>query len=391
MTDTFQAVPEDHFTFGLWTVGNRGRDPFGEATRPTLDPVETVFRLAELGAYGVSLHDNDLVPFGASMAEREAVVKRFRTALEKADMKVPMATTNLFFHPVFKEGAFTANDPAVRRLAVAKVLDAIDLGAELGATVFVMWGGREGVEAEAAKDLRVALDRYAEAVNLCCSYVRDRGYDLRFALEPKPNEPRGDLLLPTVGHALAFIGRLEWSDMVGLNPEFAHETMSGLSFSQAVAQTLWHDKLFHIDLNAQRIGRYDQDFRFGAEGIRDAFYTVLLLEDAGWPGMRHFDAHALRTEDTEGVWEFARGCMRTYLILRDKARRFHEDPDIAEALRAARRATIAEPTSPEGLDPEAIAHLRLAAAASSAADLSEPGCGHERLDQLVTELLIGVR
>ena len=266
MTDTFQAVPEDHFTFGLWTVGNPGRDPFGEATRPTLDPADTVFRLAELGAYGVSLHDNDLVPFGASMADREAIVKRFRTALEKADMKVPMATTNLFFHPVFKEGAFTANDPAVRRLAVAKVLDAIDLGAELGATVFVMWGGREGVEAEAAKDLRVALDRYAEAVNLCCSYVRDRGYDLRFALEPKPNEPRGDLLLPTVGHALAFIGRLEWPDMVGLNPEFAHETMSGLSFSQAVAQTLWHDKLFHIDLNAQRIGRYDQDFRFGSEG-----------------------------------------------------------------------------------------------------------------------------
>ncbi len=391
MTDTFQPVPEDHFTFGLWTVGNRGRDPFGEATRPTLDPTDTVFRLAELGAYGVSLHDNDLVPFGASAAEREAIVTRFRNALAKADMKVPMATTNLFFHPVFKEGAFTANDPAVRRLAVAKVLDAIDLGAELGATVFVMWGGREGVEAEAAKDLRLALDRYAEAVNLCCSYVRERGYDLRFALEPKPNEPRGDLLLPTVGHALAFIGRLEWPDMVGLNPEFAHETMSGLSFSQAVAQTLWHDKLFHIDLNAQRIGRYDQDFRFGAEGLRDAFYTVLLLEDAAWPGMRHFDAHALRTEDTEGVWEFARGCMRTYLILRDKARRFHDDPDIAEALRATRRATIAEPTSPEGLDPEAIAHLRLAAAASSAADLSEPGCGHERLDQLVTELLTGVR
>ncbi|MGO9456397.1 MAG: xylose isomerase [Acidimicrobiales bacterium] len=391
MTDTFQPVPEDHFTFGLWTVGNRGRDPFGEATRPTLDPTDTVFRLAELGAYGVSLHDNDLVPFGASAAERTAIVTRFRNALEKADMKVPMATTNLFFHPVFKEGAFTANDPAVRRLAVAKALDAIDLGAELGATVFVMWGGREGVEAEAAKDLRLALDRYSEAVNLCCSYVLERGYDLRFALEPKPNEPRGDLLLPTVGHALAFIGRLEWPDMVGLNPEFAHETMSGLSFSQAVAQTLWHDKLFHIDLNAQRIGRYDQDFRFGAEGLRDAFYTVLLLEDAGWPGMRHFDAHALRTEDTEGVWEFARGCMRTYLILRDKARRFREDPDIGEALRATRRATIAEPTSPEGLDPEAIAHLRLAAAASSATDLSEPGCGHERLDQLVTELLTGVR
>jgi xylose isomerase len=391
LSDAFQPVPADHFTFGLWTVGNRGRDPFGDATRPTLDPSEIVFRLAELGAYGVSLHDNDLVPLGASTAERESIVKRFRKALEKADMKVPMATTNLFFHPVFKEGAFTANDPAVRRLAVAKVLDAIDLGVELGATVFVMWGGREGVEAEAAKDYRLALDRYAEAVNLCCAYVRERGYDLRFALEPKPNEPRGDLILPTVGHALAFISELEWPVMVGLNPEFAHETMSGLSFSQAVAQTLWHDKLFHIDLNAQRIGRYDQDFRFGAEGIRDAFYTVLLLEDAGWQGMRHFDAHALRTEGTKGVWDFARGCMRTYLILRDKARRFHEDPDIAEALRVTRRATIAEATSPNGLDPEAIAHLRLMAAATSAADLSEIECGHERLDQLVTELLTGTR
>jgi len=391
LTDPYVPAPEDHFTFGLWTVGNRGRDQFGDATRQPIDPCETVLRLADLGAYGVSLHDNDLVPFGASSSERQSILARFTKVLEKTGMKVPMATTNLFFHPVFKEGAFTANDPAVRRLAVAKTLDAVDLGVELGATVFVMWGGREGVEAEAAKDLRLALDRYAEAVNLCCSYVRESGYDLRFALEPKPNEPRGDLLLPTVGHALAFINRLEWPEMVGLNPEFAHETMSGLSFSQAVAQALWNDKLFHIDLNAQRIGKFDQDFRFGSEGVRDAFYTVLLLEDAAWPGMRHFDAHAFRTEDTEGVWEFARGCMRTYLILREKARRFHEDAEIADALKVARRATIAEPTSPDGLGSEAIAQLRLDAAASSAADLSEPGSGHERLDQLVTELLTGVR
>jgi xylose isomerase len=233
-----------------------------------------------------------------------------------------MATTNLFHRPIFKEGAFTANDPAVRRFAVAKTLDAIDLGVEVGATTFVMWGGREGVEADAAKDIKGALDRYAEAVNLCCAYARESNYNLRFALEPKPNEPRGDILLPTVGHALAFIERLEWPEMVGVNPEFAHETMSGLSFSHAIAQALWQGKLFHIDLNAQRIGKFDQDFRFGAEGIRDAFYTVKLLEDSNWDGMRHFDAHAYRTEDAEGVWDFARGCMRTYLILKEKAKRF---------------------------------------------------------------------
>jgi len=272
MTDAFTPTPTDKFTFGLWTVGNPGRDPFGHGVRTPPSPVEIVHRLADLGAYGVNFHDDDLVPPGSSAAEREAIVKRFRRALDDTGVKVPMATTNLFSRPVFKEGAFTANDPAIRRLAVAKTLDAIDLGVELGATVFVMWGGREGVEAEAAKDIRTALDRYAEAVNLCCAYARDRNYDVRFALEPKPNEPRGDLLLPTVGHALAFINRLEWPDMVGLNPEFAHETMSGLNFTHAVAQTLWQDKLFHIDLNAQRIGKYDQDFRFGSEGIRDAFY-----------------------------------------------------------------------------------------------------------------------
>jgi xylose isomerase len=391
MPDSLVPTPEDRFTFGLWTVGNPGRDPFGLDTRSPLDPVDTVRRLAELGAYGVSFHDNDLVPYGASPTEREALVKRFRSALDETGLKVPMVTTNLFFRPVFKEGAFTANDPAIRRMAVAKTLDAIDLGVELGARVFVMWGGREGVEADAAKDVRGALDRYAEAVNLCCAYVRERRYDLRFALEPKPNEPRGDILLPTVGHALAFIGELEWPEMVGLNPEFAHETMSGLSFSHAVAQALWHGKLFHIDLNAQRIGKYDQDFRFGSEGIRDAFYTVKVLEDARWEGMRHFDAHAYRTEDADGVWDFARGCMRTYLILREKVRRFHDDPDIAEALRTARRSDIDEPTSPDGLGPAAIAGLRAAGAAGDEEALAGVGYGHERLDQLVTELLLGAR
>ena len=391
MPESLEPTPDDHFTFGLWTVGNPGRDPFGHETRGLLDPVDTVHRLAELGAYGVSLHDNDLVPWGTPPAERDAIVKRFRRALDSTGLKVPMTTVNLFSRPLFKEGAFTANDPAVRRMAVAKTFDAIDLGAELGATTFVLWGGREGVEADAAKDVGGALDRYAEAVNLCCAYVRERHYDFRFALEPKPNEPRGDILLPTVGHALAFINELEWPTMVGLNPEFAHETMSGLSFSHAVAQTLWHDKLFHIDLNAQRIGKFDQDFRFGSEGIRDAFYTVMVLEDAGWSGMRHFDAHPYRTEDFDGIWDFARGCMRTYLLLREKVQRFHADEDITKALVTARRQDIHEPTSEGGLGADALDTLRELAGTYSEDKIAGTGYGHERLDQLVTELLLGLR
>ena len=391
MEDAFTPRPEHRFTFGLWTVGNRGRDPFGFEVRPRLDPVDSVHHLAALGAYGVNFHDDDLVPPGSTAAEREAIVKQFRRALDATGMKVPMATTNLFSHPAFKDGAFTANDPDVRRLALAKTLDAIELGVELGATVYVLWGGREGCEADAAKDVRAALDRYKEALDICCAHVRDRGYDLRFAVEPKPNEPRGDLFLPTVGHALAFIGELEWPEMVGLNPEFAHETMSGLSFHHAVAQTLWHGKLFHIDLNAQRIGKFDQDFRFGSEGIRDAFYLVQLLERSGWDGMRHFDAHAYRTESVEGVWDFARGCMRTYLILADKARRFDNDIDIQEALATAKAAQLHEPTLPGNATPDAIATLRRDAGALDVDALAAIGYGHERLDQLVTELLLGVR
>jgi len=382
MTDAFTPRPEHHFTFGLWTVGNQGRDPFGHEVRPPLDPAESVRRLAALGAYGVNLHDNDLVPHGSTPSERETILKRFRTALDETGMRVPMATTNLFSLPIFKEGAFTANDPQVRRFAVRKTLDSIDLGAELGATVYVMWGGREGVEADAAKDVRAALDRYKEAVDLCCEYIRERGYAMRIALEPKPNEPRGDMFLPTVGHALAFINELEWPGMVGLNPEFAHETMSGLSFTHAVAQTMWHDKLFHIDLNAQRIGKYDQDFRFGSEGIRDAFHLVRLLEDSGWDGMRHFDAHAYRTEDADGVWDFALGCMRTYLILKEKVERMRDDAEIQDALRVAQADRLAEPTG-------TLAEVR--AATFDEAALAAQGYGNERLDQLVTELLLGVR
>ena len=385
----YEPQPADQFTFGLWTVGNRGRDPFGHETRPPLDPVDAVEKLAELGAYGVNFHDDDLIPPGSSAAEREQILKRFRRALDATGMKVPMATTNLFSNPVFKEGAFTANDPAVRRYAIAKTLDAIDLGAELGAHVYVMWGGREGCESDAAKDVRGALDRYKEAVDICCAYVRDRGYDMVFALEPKPNEPRGNILLPTVGHALGFVSQLEHPEMVGLNPEFAHETMSGLSFHHAVAQTLWQDKLFHIDLNAQVIGKFDQDFRFGSEGIRDAFYLVKLLEDARWPGMRHFDAHAYRTESADGVWEFARGCMRTYLILREKAARFHEDSEIQAALADAMVAAVHEPAIAGEPTADAIAGLRRGPYDVDA--LAARGYGHERLDQLVTELILGTR
>jgi len=336
MTDPYEPRPEHRFTFGLWTVGNPGRDPFGHEVRPPLDPVEAVHRLAGIGAYGVNFHDNDLVPAGTPASAREAIVKRFRRALDETGLKVPMATTNLFSRPVFKEGAFTANDPDVRRFALAKTFDAIELGVELGAGVYVLWGGREGCEADATKPVATALDRYKEALDLLCAFVLERGYSLRFALEPKPNEPRGNILLPTVGHALAFVERLEHPEMVGLNPEFAHETMSGLSFHQAVAQTLWAGKLFHIDLNAQVPGKYDQDFRFGSEGLKDAFFLVRLLEGSGWDGMRHFDAHPYRTEGPEGVWDFALGCMRTYLMLAERARAFDADPEVQATLATGR-------------------------------------------------------
>jgi xylose isomerase len=389
MSDAYTPKPEHKFTWGLWTVGNPGRDPFGLETRALVDPVTSVHKLSELGAYGVNFHDDDLVPFGTIPAEREGILKRFRKALDDTGMKVPMATTNLFGQPVFKEGAFTANDPQVRRYAIRKTMESIDMGASLGAEIFVMWGGREGLESEAAKDTMASLDRYAEAVNILCAYVLDRGYNLRFALEPKPNEPRGDMFLPTVGHALAFINELEHPEMVGLNPEFAHETMSGLNFTQAVAQTLWHKKLFHIDLNAQRIGKFDQDFRFGSEGVRDAFYLVKLLEDTKWEGMRHFDSHAYRVEDAEGVWEFALGSMRTYLILKEKAERFAVDAEIQAAMKVAKVDQARVKTMPEGYGLNELQAIRTAE--FDVAGLGAQGYGHERLDQLVTELLLGVR
>ena len=378
----------DKFSFGLWTVGNSGRDPFGEATRARLDPNDSVRRLAELGAFGVSMHDNDLVPFDATPADRDAIVARFRKTLAETGMVVSMATTNLFSHPVFKDGAFTSNARAVRRYAIAKTMRAIDLGAELGAPTYVFWGGREGVEAMAAKRPADALDRYREAIDFLCDYVLDRKYPMRFAIEPKPNEPRGDAFLPTVGHALAFIGALEHPEMVGLNPETAHETMSGLSFYHAVAQTLWHGKLFHIDLNGQKIGRYDQDLRFGSEGLKEAFFLVMLLEESGYAGPRHFDAHAYRGEDADGVWDFAAGCMRTYLLLREKATAFAADKEIQAALAESSVAELAEPTV-GAYSPEAAAALRAAPGDPNA--LAIRGYHNEHLDQLVMELLMGAR
>lgn len=313
----YQPTPEDRFTFGLWTVGWQGRDPFGDATRAALDPVESVQRLAELGAYGVTFHDDDLIPFGSSDTERESHIKRFRQALDTTGMTVPMATTNLFTHPVFKDGAFTANDRDVRRYALRKTIRNIDLAVELGAQIYVAWGGREGAESGAAKDVRVALDRMKEAFDLLGEYVISQGYDLRFAIEPKPNEPRGDILLPTVGHALAFIERLERPEMYGVNPEVGHEQMAGLNFPHGIAQALWAGKLFHIDLNGQSGIKYDQDLRFGAGDLRSAFWLVDLLETAGYAGPRHFDFKPPRTEDYDGVWASA---MRLHAQLPDPAR-----------------------------------------------------------------------
>jgi xylose isomerase len=378
--------PEHRFTFGLWTVGNPGRDPFGEPTRAPLDPVTSVERLAELGAYGVSLHDNDLVPYGSSAAERDRIVARFSEALTRTGMHVTMATTNLFGHPAFKDGAFTSNDRAVRRAAIAKAMRGIDLGAELGARVYVFWGGREGAESAATKRVADALERYREAINFLSGYVREQGYEMRFAIEPKPNEPRGDIFLPTVGHALHFISTLDDPEMVGVNPEVAHETMAGLSFVHAVSQALWAGKLFHIDLNSQRIGRYDQDFRFGAEDLKEAFLLVHLLETSGYQGVRHFDAHAYRNEDAAGVWDFAAGCMRTYLALAARARQF----DSSEAIRAAREAARVDELAQPSVGP----YSKEAASALLREDhdldaLAGHGYANERLDQLVVDLLLG--
>jgi xylose isomerase len=384
-------IPEDKFTFGLWTVGWQGRDPFGDATRAPLDPVESVTRLAELGAYGVTFHDDDLIPFGSCDADRVAHIKRFRQALDTTGLTVPMATTNLFTHPVFKDGAFTANDRDVRRFALRKTIRNIDLAAELGAGVYVAWGGREGAESGAAKDVRVALDRLKEAFDLLGDYVTEQGYDLRFAVEPKPNEPRGDILLPTVGHALAFINSLNRPEMVGVNPEVGHEQMAGLNVTHGVAQALWHGKLFHIDLNGQTGVKYDQDLRFGAGDLRSAFWLVDLLESSDYQGPRHFDFKPPRTEDHEGVWASAAGCMRNYLLLKERAAAFRADPDVQDALRASRLHELARPTLAEGETLAALLADRGAYEDFDADTAAARGMAFEHLDQLAMDHLLGAR
>src|SRR6202167_2916706 len=331
-TNDYQPRAEHKFSFGLWTVGNRGRDAFGDAVRPPISPIEIVSMLAEVGAWGVNLHDNDLVPIDATAAERDGIVRSFKKACEANKIVVPMATVSLFFHPIFRDGAFTANDPEVRAYALQKTLRAMDIGAELGAKIFVLWGGREGVETDACRRADEAIKRLREAINYLCEYSVERGYGFRFALEAKPNEPRADIYMATTGQYLGFIPTLDHPEMVGVNPEVAHEHMSGLNFMHAVAQAWEAGKLFHIDLNDQMPGRFDQDLRFGSSNLKSAFWLVKFLEDVKYAGPRHLDAHAYRTEDTDGVRDFARGCMRTYLILKEKAARWNADREIANIL-----------------------------------------------------------
>jgi xylose isomerase len=394
---TPQPTREDKFSFGLWTVGWPARDPFGDATRKPVDVVESVHRLAELGAYGVTFHDDDLIPFGSDEAAREAHIKRFRAALEETGLVVPMATTNLFTHPVFKEGGLTANDRGVRRFALRKVMRNMDLAAELGAETYVLWGGREGAEVDTAKDLQAALDRYREGLDTLAQYSIDRGYGLRFALEPKPNEPRGDIFLPTVGHALAFISTLEHADMVGVNPEVGHEQMAGLNYTHGIAQAIWQGKLFHIDLNGQHGPKYDQDLVFGHGDLLSAFGTVDLLENGGpqggpaYDGPRHFDYKPLRTEDMDGVWASAAANMRTYLLLKERAAAFRADPEVQEAMTAARVGELSEPTLAAGESYDGLLADRAAYEEFDADAAGARGAGVVRLDQLAVEHLLGAR
>jgi xylose isomerase len=381
--------PDHKFTFGLWTVGNVGRDPFGGPVRDPKSPVELVHLLAEVGAYGVNFHDNDLVPIDATPVERDRIVREFKGVLKETGLVVPMATTNLFGDPIFKDGAFTSNDPKVRAYAIQKTMNAIDLGVELGARVYVFWGGREGTETDAGKDPVEASRRSREAMNFLCEYVLDKKYDLKLALEAKPNEPRADMYNPTTGHMLAFITTLDHPEMVGVNPEVAHEHMSGLNFMHGVAQAWEAGKLFHIDLNDQYPGRYDQDLRFGSRDLKAAFFLVKFLEDVGYAGSRHFDAHAYRTEDYEGVKDFARGCMRTYLILKEKAAQFNADPQI--------RDLLAEIHADDGsMNPYfgSYSSRKASALKSQSFDravIARRGLKYERLDQLTIDLLLGVR
>lgn len=389
MDNKYEPRPEHKFTFGLWTVGNTGGDPFGDDVRDPLSPVDLVYLLADVGAYGVNFHDNDLIPIDATNTEAEQIKRDFKQALEKTGLVVPMATTNLFYDPVFRDGAFTSNDAHVRNYALQKTMKSMDLGVEMGAKVFVFWGGREGTETDASKDPVVSIQRMRDAMNFLCEYAIDQGYDLKFALEAKPNEPRGNLYNATTGHMLGFIATLAYPEMVGVNPEVAHEHMAGLNFSHGVAQALEAGKLFHIDLNDQAFGRYDQDFRFGAVDLKSAFFLVKLLENHHYDGSRHFDAHAFRTEDYDGVKDFARGCMRTYLILKDKVERFNHDPEIQGLLAELGKidTALSQFTGPYSKEKmKAIKEYSF-----DRKGISKIGLRYERLDQLTNEVIMGVR
>jgi xylose isomerase len=387
MSDQYTPRPEHKFSFGLWTISNRGRDPFGDAVREPLSPHDAVAMLGEIGAWGVNLHDNDLVPIDASSADRDRIVKEFKCACERHNVVVPMATVNLFFDPVFRDGAFTANDARVRAYAVQKTMQAMDIGAELGAKIFVLWGGREGTETDACRRPDEAVKRLREAVNFLCEYSREQQYGYRFALEAKPNEPRGDIYMATTGAYLGFIATLDHPEMVGVNPEIAHEQMAGLNFLHAVAQAWEAGKLFHIDLNDQMPGRYDQDFRFGSANLKSTFWLVKFLEDVGYAGPRHFDAHAYRTEDYDGVRDFARGCMRTYLILRERARHWNEDRGIQALIRDLNGSKDAPAIGAYSVARrDALRHAQFDRVA-----LARQGLKYERLDQLTMEVLLGVR
>ena len=396
-TDIPAPTPEDKFSFGLWTVGWQARDPFGDATRPEMDTVYALEKLAALGAYGVNFHDDDVIPFGSDEATRDAIIQRFKQGLADTGLAVTTATTNLFTHPVFKDGAFTSNRRDVRRFALKKVMRNIDLAAELGARTYVLWGGREGAESGGSKDVQAALDRYKEGLDLLCAYVAEQGYGIRFALEPKPNEPRGDILLPTIGHALGFISTLEHADMVGLNPEVGHEQMAGLNYVHGIAQALWQGKLFHIDLNGQRGIKFDQDLVFGHGDLLNAFFTVDLLENGGvnggpaYEGPRHFDYKPSRTEDFDGVWASAAACMGTYLLLRERARSYRADPEVAEALAAARVGELATPTLGEGESYDDLLADRSAYEDFDVDDAGTRGGGYVRLNQLAVEHVLGAR
>jgi xylose isomerase len=386
-----KPTPADKFSFGLWTVGWQAVDPFGVATRPPLDPVEAVHRLSELGAWGITFHDDDVIPFGSNDSDRTKQIERFRAALAETGMVVPMVTTNLFTHPVFRDGGFTSNDREVRRFALRKVIRQIDLGAELGASTLVLWGGREGTETDAAKDVRDALARYREAIDTLAQYSIDRGYDLKFAIEPKPNEPRGDILLPTIGHALAFINSLEHRDMVGVNPEVGHEQMAGLNFVHGIAQAMFHGKLFHLDLNGQKGPRYDQDMIFGHGDLLSAFFLVDLLEHGGYTGPRHFDYKPFRTEDATGVWASAAANMRSYLLLKERAAAYRADPEVQDALRASRADQLAVPTLGDG---EKITDLLADRSAFEDFDpdaFAQRGYNFVQLAQLALEHVLGAR